>query len=253
MAKGFEFSAVVIARDEADNIRPCLEALLQVTTQIWVVDSGSLDGTPEIARSLGARVHATEWLGYSATKNLGNSLPSTDWILSIDADEVLSPGLILSLQAWTPEAGKVYALDRLTNYCGHWVRHSGWYPDWKVRLFDRRTTRWEGDFLHEKLAFPPGTEVVRLSGKLLHYSYKSSDDHWRRMERYARLAAEEMLARGKKPGWWKRALSPAFRFFRTLILKSAWRDGRTGWTIAWRNAWLVRRKYQILREMRTFV
>lgn len=241
-------SAVVITLNEASNIEACVKALRQVTDDVVIVDAYSADGTPALAEALGARVVQTEWVGYSHNKNLGNQAARHDWILSIDADEALSEELIQSLKALQPQAGAVYELDRLTNYCGKWIRHSGWYPDWKVRLFDRREVRWQGDYVHETLAVPKGFRTVRLKGKLLHYSYKTRSDHWQRIERYAELSAQEMHARGKRATWLKLYLSPAMRFLRTLLLNLAFLDGWAGWVISWSGARLVYRKYRKLRE-----
>ncbi|RMF23241.1 MAG: glycosyltransferase family 2 protein, partial [Bacteroidetes bacterium] len=127
-------SAVVITRNEERNIARCLEALRQVCTDIVVVDALSTDRTPDICRDCGVRLFQKEWENYSANKNFGNAQARHDWVLSIDADEVLSPELVATLQNLQPQTGCVYALDRLNNYCGVWVRHSGWYPNWKVRL-----------------------------------------------------------------------------------------------------------------------
>ncbi|MCB0643602.1 MAG: glycosyltransferase family 2 protein, partial [Phaeodactylibacter sp.] len=157
--------------------------------------------------------------------------------------------LIDSLRQLQLQENTVYALDRFTNYCGTWVRHSGWYPDWKVRLFDRRRVQWQGDFVHETLLIPAEFKEVRLFGKLLHYSYRSSEDHWQRIERYARLSAEKLFHRGKKPSPVKKYVSPAARFLRTFFLKKGFLDGKVGWRLSRRNAYMVRRKYQILEEL----
>ncbi len=243
------FSAVIITFNVADTIAACLKPLLEVADEVLVLDSFSDDGTVEICQKLGATVIPQAWLGFSQTKNLGNSLAKNDWILSIDADEGLSGELVFSLKNLDPQPGKVYALDRLTNFCGKWIRHSGWYPDWKVRLFDRRQVRWQGDFVHETLAVPPDFQEVKLSGKLLHYSYKDSDDHLRRIEKYARLSAKEQFERGKKATFIKLWLSPVARIFRTYFLKKGFLDGRSGWLISWRNGRMVRRRYEILQAL----
>lgn len=242
------FSAVIIARDEADNIEACLAPLLRVADEVLVLDSGSLDGTPELCRKLGARVVEQNWQGYAETKNQANALAKHNWILSVDADEVVSEELLLTLRQLEPEQGTVYALDRQTNYCGTWVHHSGWYPDWKLRFFDRRQCRWEGAFVHETLFIPPDATIKRLKGKLYHYSYKNSADHWKRIEHYAELSARRMLADGKRPSLLKRLLSPVARFFRTLILKKGLLDGALGWKLSWRNAYLAYRKQQLLAQ-----
>lgn len=243
------FSVVIIARNEAHDIGRTLEPLRALTDDIVVVDSGSTDGTQDIARSMGARVIETEWLGYARTKNLGNDAARHDWVLSLDADEVVSPELARSLQAWQPRPDTAWAVDVLTNFCGQWVWHSGWYPDWKVRLFNRHEVRWVGEYVHEHLDLPAHYRVERLHGKLWHYSYRSEADYLAKMEQYARLSAEARYRRGQRPVWWRKHLGPAFRIFRTLVLKQGWRDGRLGWKLARLNARMVRRRYELLEEM----
>lgn len=245
-----DISAVVITLNEAENIGPCLEALSRVAGEVLVLDSHSTDRTPEIARSYGARVHSLDWQGYAATKNEGNRLCSNEWILSIDADEVLSPELIESIRSLQLENNTVYLLDRLTRFAGRWIRHSGWYPDWKPRLFQRSKVWWEGDFVHETLHIPEETQQLRLKGKLFHYSYKSLDDHLARTEKYARLSARKMYTAGRKVGLLKHFFAPPARFFRTFFLKGGILDGYLGYVISRRDAWLVRKKYEFLREMR---
>ncbi len=242
-------TAVIITHNVADTIRPCLAALKLVCNEILVLDSFSDDGTIEICEKMGVTLVPQEWLGYAQTKNVGNDMAKNDWILSIDADEVLSDELVAVLQKLKPEDGKVYALDRLTNFCGKWIHHSGWYPDWKVRLFNRQHVRWQGDFVHETLAIPADFQEVKLQGKLFHYSYKDSEDHYRRMEKYARLSAQEQFQKGKRPTFAKLYLSPPARFFRTYFLKKGFLDGREGWIISIRSARMVRQRYRILKKL----
>ncbi|MCB0704684.1 MAG: glycosyltransferase family 2 protein [Saprospiraceae bacterium] len=242
-------SAVVITLNEEANIEACLRPLLEVAREVLVIDSHSSDRTRQIASELGARVIETDWKGYAQTKNFGNQQAHNDWILSIDADERLSPDLVQSLKQFKGAEKTVYELDRFTNYCGTWIKHSGWYPDWKVRIFDRRAVRWQGDYVHETLAIPPDFHRMKVSGKLLHYSYQNDADHWERMERYARLSAQEMFDKGKQITFIRPWTSGLARFFRTYLLKSGWRDGRQGWKISIRNAWLAHRKYSLLRAL----
>ncbi len=242
-------SAVVITRNEERNIARCLEALSQVCADIVVVDAFSTDRTPDICRRFGVRLFQKDWENYSANKNFGNEQARCDWVLSVDADEVLSPELIATLQSLKPQPGCVYALDRLNNYCGVWVRHSGWYPNWKVRLFERRRVRWVGAYVHERLERPPGTRVVKLHGKLWHYTYATPAEHDARIEHYARLSALQLYERGCRPGFWKRQLAPAARFLRTFLWKRGFLDGRVGWLLSSKNARLLRRRYELLEEL----
>lgn len=244
------FSAVVITLNEASNIEACLDALRQVTDDIIVADSHSTDRTPELATAAGARLIPVDWQGYARTKNLANSHARHEWVLSIDADEVLSPELIRSLRRWKPIQNTVFSLDRLTNYCGQWVYHSGWYPEWKPRLFPRSAVAWHGAYVHETLSIPPGFKLQRLEGHLLHYSYTSEKDHLKRIEKYARLWAEQQLALGKRPGLLKRWFGPVARFAITYFLKQGWRDGRAGRRISYYESLMVKRRHQILQELR---
>lgn len=240
------FTAVVISQNEARTIGQCVAALRKVCDEVLVLNSQSTDGTIEICEKFGAKVVQQEWFGFSKTKNIGNQIARHDWILSIDSDEVLSDELIETLKNLKPEPGKVYALDRLTEYEGKWVRHSGWYPEWKVRIFEKNKVEWQGDFVHETLRIPADYQVVRLKGKLFHYSFKDAADHILRLEKYARLGAEGQFAAGKKVTFVKRYFAPAARFVRGFFIKKGFLDGRVGWTICRREAWMVRRRYEIL-------
>ncbi len=236
-------SAVVITRDEERNIGRCLESLRGVADDLVVVDSGSRDRTEEICRSHGATFVRQDWLGYSAQKNLANGHARHDWILSLDADEALSEELRRAIVEVKGRGTlRVCRFARMTNYCGHWVRHGGWYPDRKVRMFDRRTTRWVGE-LHEELrGFAPG-EVVLLAGDCLHYSYATLEDHHRQADRFTTLAAEELFRRGKKAGALRLVLSPAWKFVLDYGLRLGFLDGAAGFRIARISARATRMKY----------
>ncbi len=243
------FSAVVVAKNEAQNIEACLKPLLRIADEVLVADSGSHDETPAIAQKLGARVIHLKWEGYAQTKNRANQQAKHDWILSIDADEVLSEELEKNLQSLKPREHTVYALDRITNYCGQWVKHSGWYPDWKLRLFNRAHSHWEGAFVHERLHLPKGTKTERLKGKLFHYSYRTEEEHLQRIEKYAHLSALQMLEEGRKTSLFKLYCGPAARFLRTFVLKRGFLDGKLGLKLSRRDAFLVKRKEQWLRQL----
>lgn len=225
-------SAVIITLNEAENIGRCLASLKGVADEIIVVDAFSEDNTVAICQAAGATVHQRAWEGYAAAKNFGNNNASHDFILSIDADEVLSEELSAGIRAIKDQLPQACAFNRLTCYGGHWVRHCGWYPDTKLRLFNRHRARWTGDFVHEHLQLDPGIAVQHLSGDLLHYSFSGISDHLQRMDRYSTLAAREMFNTGKKSSWIQLTLSPALRFFKIYFLKSGFRDGFTGMVIA---------------------
>lgn len=243
-------SAVIITKNEAATIRRCIVAVQQVVREVVIIDANSSDKTVDIANGLGARVVRKDWIGYGPNKNYGNQLATYDWILSIDADEVLSEELIQSLQRVALKEEQVFAMNRLVNYEGQWMYHSGWHPDWKVRLFNRKIAKWDEDALvHETLRWKVNAKRIFLEGYLYHYSYTNSEDHWERIERYAQLAAQQMLEQQKKASFMKMYGSPIARFFKTLLLKRAFLDGRLGWRVSWRNAYLVYRKYYLLKMM----
>lgn len=246
-----KISAVIITKNEETNIARCLASLVNLVEEVVVIDAFSTDKTVAIAKAQGAKVVQKEWEGYSQNKNFGNEMAKNNWILSIDADEVLSPKLMASIQQLTLDNAKVYSFNRLNNYCGQWIKYSNWHPDWNIRLFNKRYCRWTGDFVHEKLSFSKKIVVEKLEGLLYHYSYQNSEDHWQRIEKYAQLSAQQLFQSGQKATSIKLWVSPIARFLKTYFLKKGFLDSKAGWTISVRNAYLVNRKYQLLKEMQT--
>ena len=243
-------SAVIITFNEERNIARCLESLRGVADDIVVVDSGSADRTEEICRSHGANFIRQAWPGYSAQKNFANGHARHDWILSIDADEALSDGLKRSILELKGEGAiRVCKFARMTNYCGHWVRHGGWYPDHKVRMFDRRRARWEGE-LHEELQGFSRSEVVLLEGDCLHHSYYTVEDHHRQADRFTTLAAEELFKRGSRVGFLRFHLGPVWKFVLDYGLRLGFLDGAAGFRIARISAGATRMKYLKLERLR---
>ena len=238
-------TAVVITLNEERNIGRCLESLMPVVDEVVVVDSFSTDATAEICTRHGARLVTHEWEGYVATKNYADSLASNDLILSIDADEALSPELAESIRELKSQDvdGKAFSMNRQMNYCGRWIRHGGWSPDVKVRIFDRRVIRWTGQKVHETLEIPQDTQVVALKGDLLHYSFYTPEEHRRQMEKFAALSAEEMVENGKRPSLLSAYVHTGWKFLRDYVFKAGFLDGHLGWTIARNNAHGVWYKY----------
>ncbi len=242
-------SAVIITKNEAQIVAKCLESLKGIADEIVVIDSHSTDNTQDICESFGARFIPADWQGYAATKNYGNGLASYDWILSIDADEALSPELQASIKELKAKgfSNPVYSFHRLTSYCGQWIKHGGWYPDTKARLFDRRKVQWEGNYVHETLNFGGATPAL-LYGDLLHYSIRSIAQHMNTVNRYSSLAAEEMAARGKKFSVMKLIFSPIATFIQMYFFKAGFLDGRNGFIIAVISAHYRFLKYAKLRN-----
>jgi glycosyltransferase involved in cell wall biosynthesis len=227
-----QISATIIAHDEERNIARAIESL-RCCDEIVLVDSGSTDRTIEIAQKLGARVIETVWRGYAAQKNYAAEQARHDWILSIDADEALSEALegdIWLLKKNGPQYDG-YTMPRMAQYLGRWILHSGWYPDRKVRLYDRRKAAWVGDFVHESVKVEGS--VGHLDTNLLHYTCQSLSEHLKTMDRYTTLAAEELVARGKGVGMRNLLADPAWTFFRTYFLQRGFLDGFEGMAIAY--------------------
>lgn len=239
-------SALIICRNEEKNISRCLTAVMAVADEVIVLDSGSKDQTLAIARSFGVRVVETSWRGYAGNKNYGHSLATHPYILSIDADEEISPILQQSILSVKSKLKGAYAMARRTRYCGQWIRYAGWYPDMKVRLFPRET-RWEGDFVHEKPVLPAGTSVERLDGDLLHYSIDSLEDHLDVVRRYAQLKAEAYHAAGKRYRWYKALLNPVFVFFKMYVLKAGFLEGKLGFQLCRLSAYSAYLRQHYLR------
>jgi glycosyltransferase involved in cell wall biosynthesis len=249
MAQTLPLSLVVIARDAADAIAACL-ASASFAAETVVVDSGSRDDTVEIARSRGARVVHRDWQGFGPQKRFAVAQARHDWVLCLDADERVSPELARSIAALfrdgAPSAG-AYALARRNRFLGRWLAHGEGYPDWNVRLFDRRRAHWTEDAVHEHVVSE--TDVVRLDGDLLHASAESIEDYIARQNVYTTLQANAMHARGERAGAARIALSPLARFVRFYFLKGGFLDGAPGFAHITIGAFASFLKYVKLRSL----
>ncbi len=227
-----KISATLITFNEQKNIARAIESL-RCCDEVVVVDSGSTDRTAEIAQRLGARVVEHPWEGFAKQKNIAAEAASHDWILSIDADESLSEALeaeIWQLKKRGPEFD-AYTVPRLAQYLGRWILHSGWYPDRKVRLYDRRKARWVGSYVHESVQVDG--RIGHLEANLLHYTCDSLSQHLETMNRYTTLAAEQLVAERVRVGWRHLLIDPPWTFFRTYFLKLGFLDGVEGLAIAY--------------------
>jgi glycosyltransferase involved in cell wall biosynthesis len=212
------------------------------------VDSGSTDRTREIAARLGARVLQEPWRGYAAQKNFASQRAAHPWILSLDADEMVSEELeadILALKKSGPGCDG-YSMPRLAQYLGRWIEHSGWYPDRKVRLFHRDRAAWVGEYVHESVQV--NGSIGRLDGKLLHFTCDSLSAHLRTLDRYTTLAAEQLRARRKAVPLRRMIVDPAWTFLRTYLLQRGFLDGPQGVAIAWMAALYTFLKYAKARK-----
>ncbi len=252
-----EISAVIITLNEERRLARALESLSgssPVADEVLVVDCGSTDRTVEIAERRGARVLSHPWEGYARQKNFAASQAKYDWVLSLDADEALSPELAESLRRVKregPGEAAGFRMARAARYLGRWIRHSGWYPDWKLRLYDRRRGSWVGDYVHERVEVEGPTG--RLAGDLEHYTCDSLDEHLRTLDRYTTLGAQEEFELGRRTGalstlaWM--LLGPPWKFIETYVFRQGFRDGFEGFVIAVMAGCYVFRKYAKLWRM----
>ena len=227
-----KITATVITLNEEHNIAAALESL-SWADEIIVVDSLSSDRTVEIARTFTDRVYSREWPGYSAQKNFAAEQATNDWIFSLDADERVSQelaGEIQQLKRGGEREAAGYRMPRLTFYLGRWIKHSGWHPDNKPRLYHRKRARWSGDYVHETLE--TDGKVERLNSDILHYTVRDAAEHHLRMNRYTTLAAQQSSSQGKRASIASLLASPIAVFLRSYIFKLGFLDGIPGLAIA---------------------
>jgi (heptosyl)LPS beta-1,4-glucosyltransferase len=231
-----KISATIIAFNEATNIGDACKSL-RWADEIVVVDSGSTDETRQIAEACGARVITREWPGFALQKQFAVDQAANDWIFSLDADERVSDELRASIAELRegPEAGLAdgYRIPRRSYYQGRWIRGSGWYPDYQMRLFRKSRGGWEPRHIHESVKLDSGARIEKLSGDILHYSVRDAAHHHRMIgERYAPLAAQQMFEAGRHTSALKIAAAAPAAFVRSYILKGGFRDGLAGLSIA---------------------
>lgn len=243
-------SAAIITFNEERNIARCLESLRGVADEIVVVDSFSKDKTEAICREAGVRFMTNKFDGHIQQKNFAIDQTTHDWVLSLDADEALDENLKKSILA-IKENPKFngYSMNRLTNYCGHWVRHCGWYPDTKVRLVHKAHARWTGVNPHDRLDMLHGEHHGHLHGDILHYSYYTQEDHLKQIEYFGDISAKELFQRGVNISTFMLWLKVVAQFFKSYFLKLGFLDGATGWTISHLSAYATLRKYSKLKAL----
>ena len=243
-------SAVIITLNEERNLTRCLASLKDVADDVVVVDSFSSDRTGAIAKEHGARFVQHAFEGHIEQKNWAITQAAHPWVLSLDADEALSDALQASIRAVKQDGtADGYTMNRLTNYCGRWIRHGGWYPDVKLRLWDSRKGRWGGENLHDRYEMGTGSRIEHLEGDLLHYSYHSIADHYRQVEYFTTIAAKARAAQGRYGTVLHRMFSPVAQFLGGYLLRLGFLDGGAGFTIARISAYATRLKYDKLRRM----
>lgn len=234
-------SAIIITKDEAANIGDCLDSLAFCDERI-VVDGGSSDGTVKIAAQNGARVETHEWAGFGPQKNFALSLTQADWVLSVDADERVTPELAQAIRAAINGTADGYEIPRRSSFCGQMMRHSGWFPDHVLRLFRRGRARFTDDVVHERVVCDGA--VARLDEPLLHYPVARLEDAIRRIDQYSTLGAEKLVASGRRVSALSGVAHGLGTFLRVYLLKLGFLDGAAGFMLAVANAEGAYYRYQ---------
>jgi glycosyltransferase involved in cell wall biosynthesis len=231
-----QLSVILITKNEAGNIRACLESV-SWADEIIVVDSGSTDGTIDIAREFTQQVYVHDWPGFGPQKNRALGYATKEWVFSIDADERVSDELRTEIEKVLHSPSNnfdAYLVSRLSNFCGRFMRHSGWYPDLLPRLFKRGTTKFSNDLVHERLIVDG--QIGRLQGILLHYSFDDMDEVLHKINQYSTAGAAMMFERGKRTTLVGAVLRGFWSFVRTYLLRSGFLDGQKGFMLAISNA-----------------
>jgi glycosyltransferase involved in cell wall biosynthesis len=241
-------SVTIITKNEAADIEAALTSVAWAD-EIVVVDSQSSDDTVAIARRFTSRIIVREWPGYVDQKNFAAASASHDWILSLDADERVTSDLAREIQGLltrTPaQAG--FRIPRVTWHLGRWMRTTDWYPDYQLRLYDRRTAEWTGRYVHEAVTVRGA--VGQLRGEIQHYAYRDISDHLETIDRYTTYAARQMHEAGRRAGLLQIAAHPWLAFLRNYIAHGGIRDGIPGFIVSALNAYYVLLKFAKLWEM----
>jgi len=238
-----KLSVIIITKNEAQHIQACLDSV-KFANEWIIVDSGSTDGTQDIARAFGATVIETpDWPGFGPQKNRALDAATGDWVLSIDADERIPDALREEIAAAIgASAHPAYAIPRLSSFCGRFIRHSGWYPDYIVRLFQRDAGRFSTDLVHESVKLNKD-DCGRLKAAMLHYSYADDETYLRKLQQYSTLGAQQAFARGKRSGLGSAILHACTSFLRAYIIRCGFLDGKAGLMVALSSAESTYHKY----------
>jgi glycosyltransferase involved in cell wall biosynthesis len=246
-----DISAVIITFNEERNIGRCLDSLKGIVDDVVVVDSFSTDGTQAICIEKGARFVRHAFEGHIEQKNWAITQALYPHILSLDADEALDERLQQSIlmvkKSWDQDG---YVMNRLTNYCGQWIHHCGWYPDTKLRLWDSRRGSWTGINPHDEYKFHDSSVSTGfLKGDILHYSYYTRADHYKQVNYFTDILAKEYLKKGRGGAWYKMIINPVAKFLGDYVLKLGFLDGKAGFVISRISAYATWMKYSKLRKL----
>jgi len=245
-----DISAVIITYNEAPSIERCLSSLNGIADEIIVVDSFSTDSTEEICRKFNVKFFSHEFTGYMSQKNFSLGLASNNYILSLDADEALSDELRVSISEIKKDLSyDGYIFNRLGFFNGQWIKHSSWYPDPQLRLFNRESGSWGPSNIHERFILRPGKKIKRISGDLLHWPYRSAEDFSSRIIIYSGIAAQDLFEKGKNVSALTPYLHYCWRFIKSYFINLGLLDGRNGWTLCSIGASSSFLKYSQLRKL----
>ena len=244
-----DISVVIITFNEEERLEGALKSVADLADEVIVVDSFSTDKTLDLAKRYTKRIYQREWTNFSDQKNFANDKASSAWILSLDADERVSAELreeILDIKKGEPEyAG--FSIPRRVYYLGKWIRHSGWYPDRKIRLFRKEEARWEGEYIHEKLVIQG--KIEKLKGSIHHFTYRSIADHLDRINNFSKLGAQRLYTQKKRARWHHFVFLPFFRFIKSFFFRLGFLDGFAGLVISVLNSYAVFIRYAKLKEI----
>jgi len=245
-----KLSVVIISFNEEKDIARCLESVKDIADEVLVLDSFSTDATERICQESGVRFEKHAFDGYVSQKNRALKMAAYDHILSLDADEALSDELKEGIrnikQDWDHDG---YLFNRRNSYCGHWMRHTSWYPDRKLRLFDRRKGVWTGMDPHDFVTMQPGSRIRRIKGDLLHWAIHTTEEQRAKTENFARISARFYFDHGIRAGRGTAISHCVWRWFREYCLRLGILDGKAGWQVARFSALYVWRKYYYLRQL----
>ncbi|MEY4875826.1 MAG: hypothetical protein RL708_975 [Bacteroidota bacterium] len=239
-----KISAVVITFNEERNIERCINSLVDIADEIIIIDSFSTDKTKEICLQKNVKFVPTKWIGYAATKNYGHTIAQNNYILSLDADEAISEELKNSILSIKNNLLGAYEMNRLTNYCGSWIKHGGWYPDKKIRLFNKQITQWKDLVVHEHIEFIKPENITYLQGDILHYSFNTLAEHKLKIEKYAKLEAQKIQHFSTIKIQSKKIFSPIATFIKMYFIKLGFLDGVAGFHVAKLSAYASFKRYE---------
>jgi glycosyltransferase involved in cell wall biosynthesis len=243
-------SVIIITHNESGNIQDCLQSVA-FADECIVLDGASDDNTAQLASDMRAKVISSAvWQGFGHQKNMALSHAQCDWVLSIDADERITPALAQEIQsAMRQDRFDVYDVPRQTNFCGSWIKHCGWTPDTVARLFRRGSATFSADMVHERLTGPGFQRLGHLKHPMLHYSYPTPTHYWKKLQTYSQAWAEQQHAQGRRTTMWRAFFAAAFAFCKSYIFRLGFLDGAMGFAVCSMQAQAAFGKYFTLYHL----